>query len=238
MQNHNITCIIPARKNSKGLKNKNIQKINNKELIVFPFELSQKSQYIKNIIFTSDSNKYINILKNKIYIKNKNFHFIKRPKMLSRDNTSTIDVIDHAIKNFFKKTTHVVLLEPTSPLTSLKDLDKAIKILLLKTKKIDSIISVISNLKFSNNYNLKIKSNGKCVFNKQVNNNRQKSNQSFFLSGNFYISKINTLLKKRSFYTKKTYGYIIDKKYYTDIDDILDLEIARTMYRKFVAKKI
>ena len=44
MRKYNITCIIPARKNSKGLINKNIKKINGKELIIYPFEIAQKSK--------------------------------------------------------------------------------------------------------------------------------------------------------------------------------------------------
>ena len=65
-----ITCIIPARSNSKGIKNKNIKKIDDKELIQYPYQLAIQSKYINEIIFTSDSFKYINILK-KLKIKSK-----------------------------------------------------------------------------------------------------------------------------------------------------------------------
>ena len=62
MSKNYVVCIIPARQNSKGIDNKNIQKIKGKELIKFPFELAIKSKYINEIIFTSDSKKYISIL--------------------------------------------------------------------------------------------------------------------------------------------------------------------------------
>ena len=62
MNKNYVVCIIPARKNSKGIRNKNIQKIKGKELIKFPFELAIKSEYINEVIFSSDSKKYINIL--------------------------------------------------------------------------------------------------------------------------------------------------------------------------------
>ena len=145
-------------------------------------------------------------------------------------------MISHALKNTsIQAITHLVLLEPTSPLTSLKDLDRAIEIL-FKKKEFNSVVSLISNLKFSNTYNIKVNVNGNCVFKKNVQNNRQNVNQSFYLSGNFYISKIKTLLSKKTFYTKKTFGYKIKEEYYTDIDNHLDLMIARLKYNKLYKK--
>ena len=38
-----VICIIPARGGSKGLKSKNIQKVNNKPLIYFPIIAAIKS---------------------------------------------------------------------------------------------------------------------------------------------------------------------------------------------------
>ena len=86
---NNIICIIPARQNSKGIKNKNIQKINGKELIKFPFELALNSKYINEIIFSSDSKKYINILKQINKKHNKKIHFLLRPKKIATDSSTS-----------------------------------------------------------------------------------------------------------------------------------------------------
>ena len=69
-----------------------------------------------------------------------------RPKILSRDKSSSIDVIIHAI-NFYKKKNinfeYVALLEPTSPLTDSRDLDRAyLKIVKIKKKKADSVVGI------------------------------------------------------------------------------------------------
>ena len=41
MLHKEIICIIPARKGSKGIKNKNIKKINGKELIQYSIMLKK-----------------------------------------------------------------------------------------------------------------------------------------------------------------------------------------------------
>tara|TARA_B100000989_G_scaffold179029_1_gene134473 strand:+ start:9531 stop:10238 length:708 start_codon:yes stop_codon:yes gene_type:complete len=229
MGKSNVICIIPARKNSKGVKNKNIQKINGKELIKYPFDLAHKSKYIDEIVFSTDSRKYINILqKNKKF--KKKTHFLLRPKKLAQDNSSSYSVIDHAIKKINKNVGIVVLLEPTSPLTTKKDLDFGIKKLLNKNSKFESVVSIVSNPKFNSNYKFKINRNNKIInLNKNINKRRQKVLGEYVLSGNFYISRKDSLDRNKNFTSKKTYGFVIKKKYYTDIDDHLDLKFANLL---------
>ena len=72
-----------------------------------------------------------------------------RPKKLAKDDSKSVDVVIHAI-NFFKKKKiffdYVVLLEPTSPLTTSKDIDKALEILHKRRKYANSIVSVAENI--------------------------------------------------------------------------------------------
>ena len=93
-----ILCIVPARRNSKGIKNKNLQKIDGKPLIFFPIRSSLNSKYIDKTIFTSDS---------KLYQKKaKKFGAespILRPKNLAKDNSRTYDVLKHILDYLEKK---------------------------------------------------------------------------------------------------------------------------------------
>ena len=58
-----VLAIITARKNSKGIKNKNIKKLNNKPLIQYTFESANNSKLITDIIVSTDSNKIIELSK-------------------------------------------------------------------------------------------------------------------------------------------------------------------------------
>ena len=229
-----ILCIIPARKGSKGLKNKNFQLFNGKRLLSYPLSLSNKLKIIDHVVFTSDSNQYLNYVK-----KNFNCETIKRSKKLSNDNSKIRNVIKFILKYLKKKKSQVfdiiLMLEPTSPLTSKKDILKAIKILERQYNKVDSVCPVVEINKYNPVFSMKLKKN---FFSNKImpNNIHRQDDKTFFLSGNFYLSKVSSFIKNNGFYSKKTYAYIVDKKYYTDIDDKLDFKLAEIQKKIFKIK--
>ena len=118
--------IIPARSGSKGIKNKNLKLINGIPLFVWSII---HAKYIAKkddlILFSSDSEKYLNIAKSWGAIP------IKRPLKLASDKAFTEPVMTHALSNI---TVHpednIVLLQPTSPLRSknlMKELNKKLE---------------------------------------------------------------------------------------------------------------
>ena len=56
-------CIIPARGGSKGLKNKNIQKVNGMPLIAYPIKAALKSKVCDTIFVSTDSEEIANTAK-------------------------------------------------------------------------------------------------------------------------------------------------------------------------------
>ena len=56
MKKLKVICIIPARGGSKGLKNKNIQLINNKPLIYYPIKAAI-NKVCDKIVVSTDSKK-------------------------------------------------------------------------------------------------------------------------------------------------------------------------------------
>ena len=92
-----IIAIIPARKNSKRIKNKNIKKFFKKPIISYSIKAAKKSKIFDRIIVSTDSKKIARI--SKMY--GAEIPFV-RPKELSDDFTGSNDVIKHAI-NFLRK---------------------------------------------------------------------------------------------------------------------------------------
>ena len=112
----NIIALIPAKKNSNRLSEKNLKKIgrNKKKLIWFSINAALKSKYISNVIVSTDCNK-IKSYAEKFGAKTP----FMRSKKLCLNNTKMLDVIKHAltkIDNKDNKIDAVVLLQPTSPL--------------------------------------------------------------------------------------------------------------------------
>ena len=83
-----MICIIPARKNSKGLKNKNLININGKPLIEYTIKFALSVNFFKNVYISTDDERIISRYKNF----HKKLKIIKRDKKLATDKASIIDV--------------------------------------------------------------------------------------------------------------------------------------------------
>ena len=121
----NILGLIPARSGSKELKNKNLLKINGKTLLEIALQEAKKSKYINKVFLSTDSKSYKTILK-KLKIEN---DYI-RPKKLASNKASIYDVARHAVKWFEDQNyeiDYVVILQPTTPFRTAKDIDKVIR---------------------------------------------------------------------------------------------------------------
>jgi CMP-N-acetylneuraminic acid synthetase len=118
-----ITVVIPAKKKSRRLKNKNILPIHGMPMFLYVAKEASKLKKINEIIVSSDCE---NI--KKITLAN-NFKFVKRPKKLTFESAEKQDVIVHAIKKCYNKLNRpdiVISLQPNSPEISFQDLDKAL----------------------------------------------------------------------------------------------------------------
>lgn len=224
-------CIIPARQGSKGLKNKNIKLLANIPLIKYPYIIAKKLNFLEDIVISSDSKKYLKIIKDKKVIK------ILRPKKLSSSKSRIIDVIKHTLNNLKKNYEYILILEPTSPLTDYREVNKAFKNLLIKKK--DFIISVVSLEKYHPELALSLDKKMR-VKNKKFpkSNNRQTLSKKFFISGNFYIAKTKKLLSNKSWISSNTLGFKIKTSIHTDIDSYNDFLFAQTILKNGSFKKI
>ena len=133
---------MPARGGSKRLKNKNILPINKKPMFVYTMLQAMKSKKIRNFFVSTESKKIISICKKF------NINYIIRPKHLSKDNTEKQEAIVHAVRYLVKKKYYpniVISLQPNSPETKAKDIDKALTFFekkLYPSYKIKELISI------------------------------------------------------------------------------------------------
>jgi len=218
-----ILALIVARKNSKGLKNKNIVKINSKPCINWTFEAVKKSKLIDLAMLSTDSIKIIKMAK-----KRGIFAPFIRPKNLSSDNTNIIDVIKHSIK-WLKKNKifnykYILLLQASSPLRTSKHIDEAIRNYFKKLKNPrETLVSVVRA--HSKTYWLLEKKNKyiNFVFKQRKKHSRRQNHPTFYMpNGAVYLCNIKYL--KYDFFTKYTMLYEMDAKSSIDIDTIDDVK--------------
>ena len=115
----------------------------------------------------------------------------------------------------------IIYLQPTSPLRTVNDINKAIK--LFYKKKANAVVSLTeSKPKF---WYKSISQNGSLISNK----NDKKKN--YILNGAIYIFKTNFLKSSRhNTYDKKTFAYVMPNERSIDIDKMIDFKIAELIY--------
>jgi len=225
----NILCTVCVRAGSKGLKDKNFLKINNRYLLSYTLDVALKSNLFKQIVVSTDSKK-IRVLKKK-YSK---IEFIKRPKVLASDNANKLDAIRHALKYSEKnkklKYDLVFDLDATSALRQVKDLKNALAI--FKKEKADNLFSV--NISRRNPYfNMVEKKNGKIQIVKIISKypiiRRQNAPITYDMNASIYIWKRNIVFLTNNLFRKKTAIYVMEYERSIDVDTKFDLTMIKNL---------
>lgn len=226
-QGKKILAIIPARGGSKRLPDKNILPLNGKPLIGWSIEEAQKSQYIDTTIVSSDS---INILD----VASKfgsNIPF-KRPSELAQDESRSIDVVIHALE-YYKEYEYVILLQPTSPLRNVQDIDGAIEHFFKKeATSVIGVCEVEHSPLWSNTLDDNLSMND--FLDDKYNNSRSQDLPLYYrINGAFYMSKVESVKRNETFFVKKDiYAYVMSQEHSADIDTKLDFIVAHALLRE------
>ena len=229
-------AIIPARGGSKEIKNKNLIKINDKPLVSYSIESAKNSKYIDKIVVTTDDKKIMKI--------SQDFgaEIVERPKNLSGDKAKVEDAIFHTL-DYLKQNQnydpdYIVLLQPTSPLRKIGEIDKVIKRLLVA--RADSIFTSIglhpSVWKWNKGFTSPI-------VNKQFNNpiyyiDRQKLPETLIANGSIYVTKTKIFKRTKTRVGGKVTTYKMQPISFIEIDNKNDLKILKTIINKKTIKKL
>jgi len=223
INNKKVLAIIPARGGSKGIKRKNIKVLLDKPLLIWTVDVAIQSQYIDKLILSSDDIEIINIAKE--YGVEVPF---RRPSELAKDNTPGIDVILHAIDQCDGYDI-VVVLQPTSPLRIVEDIDGAINKMI--EAESSSCVTLCKSEKspywmysINNNNILSPFLNDSVLY-----QNRQDLPEIYSLNGAVYVARIEWMKKHRSFIGNNTYGYIMPHIRSVDIDEELDFVLSESL---------
>jgi len=225
-------AIIPARGGSKRLPRKNILDLNGKPMIAYSIEAGLKSKYIDKVVVTSDDNEILNISEKY------GADIISRPNYLASDTATSFDAIKHTLENI-EKYDYIILLQPTSPLRTSKQINEAIE--LLDKKGADAIVSV-SEMEHSPLWSniLDDSLNMESFLKDEVLNKRSQDLDTYYrLNGAIYICKISKFLKENTFFIKNSiFAYKMDRNSSIDIDEKIDFDLVECMLQNFNTTKV
>ena len=224
-KNKTILAKVPARGNSKGIKNKNLRKIKGLSLVEHAGNILKKVSWIDYSIISSDSDKIIKAAK-----KSNLECIFKRPKNISGDRISDHSVLIHALKaaeKLKKKKIDIILLvQPTSPLRKVVHIKNVIKKIV--DQKLDSVWTVSkADLKFHPLKQLILKKNILSHYNKKGEKiiARQQLTNTYYRNGVVYAVTRELILKNKNLISNKSTGYLINTPQIS-IDTVKDLKLA------------
>jgi len=220
-----ILGIIPARCNSKGLRNKNIALIGENSLLERAILLGNNSSFIDDLYVSTDCRKY-----EKIAIKAGAKSLGLRDSSLAKDSSKTIDVVIDLIKSINKEYDYVLILQPTSPVRNTNDIKMAVKI--INESNADSLVSV-TRVNEPHPHKMKTISSAGIIEPLFENTSsevpRQLLPEVYVPNGAIYLTRIDTILSKMTFFPKRTVPLIMESNF--NIDEEKDLILIRELYR-------
>lgn len=219
-------AIITARGGSKGLHRKNILDLCGKPVIAYSIEAALESRHLDRVIVSTEDEEIAAISRQF----GAEVPFI-RPQELATDAATHISVLQHAIGHMETEKAYladaIVLLQPTSPLRTAKDIDAAIE--LFRATAADSVVSVAPTIYLIEEY-----PDGTLhpIMESQVGDfHRHYPNRFFDLNGAIYVVRTTEIMEHNRMLGARTFPYIMEKKRSLEIDDKEDLEIISLILR-------
>ncbi|KJS15917.1 MAG: acylneuraminate cytidylyltransferase [Peptococcaceae bacterium BRH_c4b] len=216
-----VLAIIPARGGSKGVRRKNIREVAGKPLIAWTIEEAQKTKYIDRLILSSEDSEIIDIAK-KLWCEAP----FTRPVELAMDDTPGINPVLHAVYELPEHYDYVVLLQPTSPLRKVEDINGCLEKCILQ--KAPACVSVVESPQSPYwMYTLDACNRISAFVNlKQPINRRQDLPVVYALNGAVYVAETEWLKRSNTFISSDTVAYVMPQDRSHDVDTELDLQIV------------
>ena len=218
--------VIPARGGSKGLPGKNIKDLCGKPLIAYSIDVARAFVSDEHICVSTDSEEIKQVVENY----GLEVPFL-RPDYLATDTATSNDVLVHAV-NYYKEKgcfyKRLCLLQPTSPLRTIKDVEGALN---LYTDEIDMVSGMTKShapsiLNEENEDGFMVS-----VFNKD-GLGRQFVKEMYETNGAVYVINVQSLIEKGMKGFTRKIKYVMSKAHSVDIDDIIDFKLVETILKE------
>lgn len=235
-----VLAVIPARGGSKGIKNKNIALLCGKPLIAYSIEAARMSRYVDEVLVTTDSMEIAECAK-----KHGAYVPFLRPSELASDTARTIDAVfhvvnwikDHAVKDTDSQDPFVeskdydilVLLQPTSPLRTVDQIDGALEWF---EEHEEQALASVSPVEQHPILMRTIKEDGTVQKLLQGSSTirRQEMPSYYYVNGSIYINRMEEITAETSF-NDNPLAYVMPRENSVDIDEAKDLYLAEYLLR-------
>ena len=216
---------IFSRSGSKGVRDKGLRLVGGKSLIAHSYESLKESGAVNKIFLSTDSERFAE------HGKELGVEIIDRPAELATDTASEWDAWQHAVAEV--KMRHgdferFISCPPTSPLRKPEDVLKCVEAL-----DGNDIVLCITSAKTHPAFNMVYRDrNGRIekIIKEMNMSSRQMFRMAYDVTTVCYVTTPDFILEKRGIWDGKVKGVEIPQWRALDIDEELDLHIARILF--------
>lgn len=223
--NRSCLALIPARGGSKGIPGKNLAPVAGRPLIAWTIATAMATRGLDRVVVTTDSTEIARVAREL----GAEVPF-RRPPELARDATPGIDPVLHAVRWLESEEGYrsdlVMLLQPTSPLRSVADIESALE--LLDHRGTDAVVGVTA-ADHHPYWTKEVSEEGYLVdFQKleSVPTRRQDLPPVFAINGAMYLVRRETLLALGTLFPERTRALVMPPERSLDIDSAWQLQVA------------
>lgn len=230
-----VLAVIPGRSGSKGVPGKNSKFFDGKPLIAYAIESALESKLITDIVVSSDGEEILKIAASYSSVIS---HW--RRNDLASDSSPIGDTLEEIINQFAELPEFIVLLQPTSPLRTGKQIDEAIS-LMSSASDCNSVISVIrmDDVHPARMYWMEGPTSPmEPIIREFETARRQDIPPAYYRNGAIYVTRVQQFLKTKSVMTGPSCGYLMSGQTWLNIDDNRDVIIADSLIKAWKAGEI
>ena len=231
-----VLGVIPARGGSKGIPNKNLQKIGGNSLVQWALGTAHRCPALDRVIVSSDSPAVIRIA-------NRYGHYAPfvRPAELATDSAPSLPVFQHALKWVEAEDECrydcLVVLEPPCPFRLPQHIEQGLE--LAVSSGASSVMSLVEVL---DQHPVRIKKLGEkgriepfCV--PEPEGLRRQDQEPAYIRNGAVLIFPREAIEIGRLWGETPYGFPMDRALYgINLDEISDLARARFLYRKLRAE--
>lgn len=226
------TAFVPARSGSKRLPGKNIKLLAGKPLIVWTLEALINSNKVDEVIFSTDSINYWEIVKE--YIKSEKLVLDLRDIEEAGDKVKIVDYLKIKNKKIFgDRVGNFILALPTAPLRKTIHINEALDLFEAKGRPVFSAVQYNFSVSFAFTKN---KIDWQPVFKDSPmitgDTRSQDQPEIYHPNGAIYVRPINDLRsKKLTTLYQDAIPYIMSEVDSIDIDKEVDFLLAESLFK-------
>jgi len=230
---HRLCALVPARGGSKGISRKNLYELAGISLVERSVRLARRCARVDQV-FVSTEDAEIMSLATLLDAATPR----PRPIELASDCARTIDVVRNLVEEeVLSNDDCILLLQPTTPLRTLADLEAACELLEEHWEDADAVISLCA-VDGPHPYKAQVIREGllRPLINGQDSSvSRQSLPTAYLPNGAIYLAKIHVLLEEDTFLPERSLPLLMPATASINLDGLLDLLLLEAVVSKGLA---